>query len=138
MRPGPQPRTEGPTDEGGDDADVLRRDTEHRRDLLGHTSDPLRLIPQGHSITVPGGNGGVHLDRVVVLARDYVGLVNLDLGALQGSFGIAAPRLVRHDFTLVGLLVRRVQDSEEHTSELQSLMRISYAVFCLKTKTDTQ
>src|SRR3546814_8760704 len=28
--------------------------------------------------------------------------------------------------------------SEEHTSELQSLMRISYAVFCLKTKTKTQ
>src|SRR3546814_6334662 len=29
--------------------------------------------------------------------------------------------------------------SEEHTSELQSLMRISYAVFCLnKTKPDTQ
>src|SRR3546814_5479734 len=28
------------------------------------------------------------------------------------------------------------QRSEEHTSELQSLMRISYAVFCLKKKTD--
>src|SRR3546814_5418421 len=28
--------------------------------------------------------------------------------------------------------------SEEHTSELQSLMRISYAVFCLKTKKRTQ
>src|SRR3546814_8182924 len=28
--------------------------------------------------------------------------------------------------------------SEEHTSELQSLMRISYAVFCLKKKTTTQ
>src|SRR3546814_7151229 len=27
--------------------------------------------------------------------------------------------------------------SEEHTSELQSLMRISYAVFCLKKKIDT-
>src|SRR3546814_6325357 len=27
--------------------------------------------------------------------------------------------------------------SEEHTSELQSLMRISYAVFCLKTKIHT-
>src|SRR3546814_1739527 len=27
--------------------------------------------------------------------------------------------------------------SEEHTSELQSLMRISYAVFCLKKKTNT-
>src|SRR3546814_10037699 len=28
--------------------------------------------------------------------------------------------------------------SEEHTSELQSLMRMSYAVFCLKTKTKIQ
>src|SRR3546814_10504368 len=28
--------------------------------------------------------------------------------------------------------------SEEHTSELQSLMRISYAVFCLKKKTKQQ
>src|SRR3546814_3837840 len=28
--------------------------------------------------------------------------------------------------------------SEEHTSELQSLMRISYAVFCLKKKTQEQ
>src|SRR3546814_2339657 len=28
--------------------------------------------------------------------------------------------------------------SEEHTSELQSLMRISYAVFCLKNKKNTQ
>src|SRR3546814_7634543 len=31
-----------------------------------------------------------------------------------------------------------VNRSEEHTSELQSLMRISYAVFCLKKKNKTQ
>src|SRR3546814_5482150 len=31
-----------------------------------------------------------------------------------------------------------VQRSEEHTSELQSLMRISYAVFCLKKKKTDQ
>src|SRR3546814_11518983 len=31
--------------------------------------------------------------------------------------------------------MRRARRSEEHTSELQSLMRISYAVFCLKKKT---
>src|SRR3546814_4557832 len=31
--------------------------------------------------------------------------------------------------------VVRLGRSEEHTSELQSLMRISYAVFCLKKKT---
>src|SRR3546814_5266934 len=34
-----------------------------------------------------------------------------------------------------GLLFLFVGRSEEHTSELQSLMRISYAVFCLKKKT---
>src|SRR3546814_970956 len=39
-----------------------------------------------------------------------------------------APRLVRRQHASVG---RR---SEEHTSELQSLMRTSYAVFCLKKK----
>src|SRR3546814_9975226 len=38
----------------------------------------------------------------------------------------AARDTVTHQF--------RVTRSEEHTSELQSLMRISYAVFCLKTK----
>src|SRR3546814_1888913 len=32
----------------------------------------------------------------------------------------------------------RMRRSEEHTSELQSLMRISYAVFCLKTTKTTQ
>src|SRR3546814_4971347 len=32
---------------------------------------------------------------------------------------------------------REFQRSEQHTSELQSLMRISYAVFCLKKKTTT-
>src|SRR3546814_10422938 len=35
---------------------------------------------------------------------------------------------------LVGIIQPRVERSEEHTSELQSLMRISYAVFCLKKK----
>src|SRR3546814_6364590 len=33
---------------------------------------------------------------------------------------------------------RRQRRSEEHTSELQSLMRISYAVFCLKKKKEHQ
>src|SRR3546814_1760691 len=39
-------------------------------------------------------------------------------------------RKSRHVFTNVWVRFR----SEEHTSELQSLMRISYAVFCLKKK----
>src|SRR3546814_1402510 len=45
----------------------------------------------------------------------------------------------RRDFTFNALSANPVDGeifdrSEEHTSELQSLMRISYAVFCLKTK----
>src|SRR3546814_10877615 len=35
---------------------------------------------------------------------------------------------------LIALVSARPDRSEEHTSELQSLMRISYAVFCLKKK----
>src|SRR3546814_4550824 len=41
-------------------------------------------------------------------------------------------RIERH-----GLRHRGALRSEEHTSELQSLMRISYAVFCLKKKKKT-
>src|SRR3546814_3727352 len=49
-------------------------------------------------------------------------------------FGVKGFRAVtaRASFTPSALLVR----SEEHTSELQSLMRISYAVFCLKKKNE--
>src|SRR3546814_2416094 len=38
-----------------------------------------------------------------------------------------------HRLSILPLLVQMYR-SEEHTSELQSLMRISYAVFCLKKK----
>src|SRR3546814_1916013 len=37
-----------------------------------------------------------------------------------------------------GNFIDTANRSEEHTSELQSLMRISYAVFCLKKKKNTQ
>src|SRR3546814_3581464 len=50
-----------------------------------------------------------------------------ELGALQIHFSGGEPT-ARRD--LEALVAR----SEEHTSELQSLMRISYAVFCLKKK----
>src|SRR3546814_1708173 len=45
---------------------------------------------------------------------------------------ITSPGLIERSITGS---VPRSDRSEEHTSELQSLMRISYAVFCLKQKT---
>src|SRR3546814_3705881 len=47
--------------------------------------------------------------------------------SLQGEPAMDA----KNDLQRIGTTGRR---SEEHTSELQSLMRISYAVFCLKKK----
>src|SRR3546814_18240748 len=43
---------------------------------------------------------------------------------------------VRRDLRVTPISSRSMR-SEEHTSELQSLMRISYAVFCLKKKKNT-
>src|SRR3546814_8995387 len=43
-------------------------------------------------------------------------------------------RLAGAHFAAVAAGAERAWRSEEHTSELQSLMRISYAVFCLKKK----
>src|SRR3546814_7594685 len=54
---------------------------------------------------------------------------------LQGTqFGRAWSAIIGQDSGTMVLAVR----SEEHTSELQSLMRISYAVFCLKKKKKKQ
>src|SRR3546814_8111126 len=54
-----------------------------------------------------------------------------DVAAVRGGrAGELAPPLPGHAEPASGR-------SEEHTSELQSLMRISYAVFCLKKKTTT-
>src|SRR3546814_1988798 len=53
-----------------------------------------------------------------------------------GAFGIGLrPAALEITGLGVDLADREADRSEEHTSELQSLMRISYAVFCLKKKT---
>src|SRR3546814_8070661 len=74
------------------------------------TKDPLQIV-DGY-VQVPKKPGlGVELDMVEVEKAHQLYLQH-GLGARDD----AAP----------------MQRSEEHTSELQSLMRISYAVFCLK------
>src|SRR3546814_5525097 len=56
--------------------------------------------------------------------------MGVDEGLLRINIGLEDPRDVIADLDRALTSVR----SEEHTSELQSLMRISYAVFCLKKK----
>src|SRR3546814_9273043 len=51
--------------------------------------------------------------------------------AIAASVSVLRELAARHDSAA------KAGRSEEHTSELQSLMRISYAVFCLKKKNET-
>src|SRR3546814_3201899 len=77
---------------------------------------------------------GLHLVGVT-LGRGTVGLrLTLYLVHLgRQRLGHVLPLIVIGAGTPVGtILGLHAQRSEEHTSELQSLMRISYAVFCLK------
>src|SRR3546814_7199803 len=53
---------------------------------------------------------------------------------LRAGTGRQLPAPGRRDPAAGGGRLRAGRRSEEHTSELQSLMRISYAVFCLKQK----
>src|SRR3546814_5540073 len=80
------------------------------------------------------------------LQSSYDGPLNFNIGANYLDFKSQDDYFVYNNlFTLIaqynfngenegGDITRR---SEEHTSELQSLMRISYAVFCLKKKNKT-
>src|SRR3546814_2593832 len=63
--------------------------------------------------------------------RYFAGCIRAQEGALSQ---IDDDTVAYHFHEPLGVVGR----SEEHTSELQSLMRISYAVFCLKKKKKTQ
>src|SRR3546814_7555348 len=77
---------------------------------------------------------GPSAEALVRLGREGAGLiVTVDCGA-QAFEALSAAR----DSGVEVIVVDHHQcRSEEHTSELQSLMRISYAVFCLKKKNNT-
>src|SRR3546814_4857775 len=63
------------------------------------------------------------------------GIANLDVYGQLRRTSIFFPRSrVSNGSSLEAYLLPFSTRSEEHTSELQSLMRISYAVFCLKKK----
>src|SRR3546814_4730658 len=84
------------------------------------------LFRSGRATFVGDSIYDVMAAKAAATASIVVGFGFLDRPAEQ----LGADHVIGHYDELVPLLER----SEEHTSELQSLMRISYAVFCLKKK----
>src|SRR3546814_10240820 len=107
-------------------SDVCSSDLERRAELL-ITEARLegrqeRIVDLEIAIDPPG----VGIARVVILtARQRADIVIVDIGQIDTVDQRRGHLAARVD---------RQPRSEEHTSELQSLMRNSYAVFCLKKK----
>src|SRR3546814_4970665 len=99
------------------------------RILIQHaeTPDGVRYISMAKGLVKPSGSFTRSPRRYAVVlgceaehARDFVYADAIDRAAPPTPIGISCRLCPRSDCR-----------SEEHTSELQSLMRISYAVFCL-------
>src|SRR3546814_10908952 len=93
--------------------------------------DPIRATPSGEGVIASPADGLVTMIQEVTPPHELT----------SGEGGLEPEPVIRVSIFMsvfdvhinrapVGGRVR----SEEHTSELQSLMRISYAVFCLKKK----
>src|SRR3546814_2516158 len=83
------------------------------------------------------GPGSLTWRRDLFGSRPRAGQLGHDLQQTVGVDGFAASR-VNLEVGVGGSTLGVPTRSEEHTSELQSLMRISYAVFCLKKKKHTK
>src|SRR3546814_969209 len=106
-------------------------------------SEPDNLLTPHHPAPPPIGE---KQERSELLARvagekEFIRPVEKQYGLLFARYGVPGIAEFGNRHTLCderirqhpGIRVARTR-SEEHTSELQSLMRISYAVFCLKKK----
>src|SRR3546814_10162897 len=106
-----------------------------RTDTLFPYTTLFRSITRGLMTNLPsslaGGSGSLALS---ILNAGH--MLDVELSAMQtegrGEI-VSNPRIVTSN-QKEAIIKQGDQRSEEHTSELQSLMRISYAVFCLKNK----
>src|SRR3546814_10345835 len=92
-------------------------------------SSDLPAEPGEHLIHAFARHSGIDADEI---ARFRPPFQPRRLAGQRFRIGLRLPDLLRNHIGIVGQVDAR---SEEHTSELQSLMRISYAVFCLQKKT---
>src|SRR3546814_9373966 len=107
---------------------ILRPPRSTRTDTLF----PYTTLFRSHVVDVVGevAPGAGHALHLSLAAEPALGA---DLAGHAGHLVGERRQLVDH--RVDGVL--ELERSEEHTSELQSLMRISYAVFCLKKKNIT-
>src|SRR3546814_5805736 len=104
--------------------------------LLGFYASVIAIIGGGFlcavSLDIPPITFIQRLREVVPITDLYVGLVKAPVfGMIIAISGCFKGMQVEGNAEEVGLRTTR---SEEHTSELQSIMRIADAVFCLKKK----
>src|SRR3546814_7582104 len=101
---------------------------------LSATSPRRSLRSRGMKVTI-------NFDCTAEEARTFLGLpdvsplnekyVQATLNTMEGATNLEQMDKLLRSFSPLGEAGMRLFRSEEHTSELQSLMRISYAVFCL-------
>src|SRR3546814_4919406 len=97
-------------------------DVEHERKVA------IFDLLEENSFTPKGSDGGPYLLHIAIEESRLVFDIRLEGGTEHGKIMLSLTpfRKIIKDYFLIR--------SEEHTSELQSLMRIPYAVFCLKKK----
>src|SRR3546814_2868346 len=93
-----------------------------------------RLAGLGHQIHHVEAPFGAEQDAAVKIVESDVAQIGRVFVAIHRDLHARQAQVLPFQEVVAADAVR----SEEHTSELQSLMRISYAVFCLKKKKQTQ
>src|SRR3546814_9326657 len=108
---------------------IIREGQIFSRRLIDRTSDSISLALSNIGYAFARVNVVPEIDR----EKRTVGI---NLNVLPGPRTTVRHILFKGNTRSADEVLRRElrQRSEEHTSELQSLMRISYAVFCLKKK----
>src|SRR3546814_4239589 len=81
-------------------------------------------VPAGNLLGEPGRGFAIMMEE---LPRERLTIASRALGESQRAFELTVDYVKERE----AFGQRIIDRSEEHTSELQSLMRISYAVFCL-------
>src|SRR3546814_8121492 len=97
---------------------------------------PLDRLIEQHRKQVRAARSGAVIFETTLDAVRELGFNRAAIVHAQWFVRPGKRLLFLHNFDEWGHIFVARKRSEEHTSELQSLMRISYAVFCLKKKTN--